>query len=404
MGSPDLLRYALAGLAHAGTRRTARHLLASVPDETLVPAATAQLDAATGEALAALLQMLHDRGAPGLGEHLVTAARGSDAVSKSAALTILATQPGPAHADLFRDAAAHESDAVRQAAAEGLLALAEGARERGDAQAAQGAYQEVLGAKVADETRRKALHGLGQIGGTEALGALSGLLDHPRLRQDAGRALVTAADALARAGRRDEAIDLLKRIVTAQPLLVAGHEAGLRLRQMGVEDDFARDLGFVTRWWLIGPLPNPDNSAYEKAYFPEQEIALDKEYEIEGSKLRWKAHHERANVHGMLDLVELIAPATNVCCYAYAEVSSDQARDMVIRLGTDDGYVLWLNGERLAGQPGGRPLTVDEDSVPAKLREGSNRLLLKVLQGGSAWRFCLRFTDAEGRPVVLGQE
>jgi hypothetical protein len=214
---------------------------------------------------------------------------------------------------------------------------------------------------------------------------------------------VAAGDALAKEGKKEQAVEVLTKVVTAQPLLRAGHEAGLRLRELGVTDDFATDLGFVTNWWLIGPLPNADQSAYEKPFFPEQEIALDKEYEVEGKKLRWKAHRETAHVHGMVDLIEIVAEASNVCAYGYAEVTSDQAREAVIRLGTDDGYELWLNGKKLGGTRAGRPMTVDQDTIPVKLKAGPNKLLVKVLQGGSAWRFCLRVTDAEGKALALPQ-
>ena len=42
-------------------------------------------------------------------------------------------------------------------------------------------------------------------------------------------------------------------------------------------------------------------------------------------------------------------------------------------------------------------MTVDQDTVKAKLRKGKNAILLKVLQGGSRWAFCLRVTDTDGK-------
>lgn len=165
----------------------------------------------------------------------------------------------------------------------------------------------------------------------------------------------------------------------------------------------ANRLGFLSNWWLLGPFPNPQQSAYEQVFAPEREVVLEGEVDIAGQKLRWKPWHETKSTEGIVELSQIFGEIQDVACYAFAEVTSDREREVLMKIGTDDGVAVWLNGQRLAGNPTQRPLTVDQDVVKAPLVAGVNRLLLKVLQGGSRWAFCVRITDLDGKPLVLGQ-
>jgi len=84
-------------------------------------------------------------------------------------------------------------------------------------------------------------------------------------------------------------------------------------------------------------------------------------------------------------------------------VRSDTAREAVLKIGSDDGVALWLNGERVHLHDVARGLTVDEDVVPVTLRQGSNVLLVQVSQGGGDWGLCVRLCDAGGEPIDLGR-
>ena len=64
------------------------------------------------------------------------------------------------------------------------------------------------------------------------------------------------------------------------------------------------------------------------------------------------------------------------------------------------------NVAKLAQVAGGnyevnRGLTVDQDNVNTRLVSGKNTILVKCLNGGSQWGFCLRITDRQGAPLPL---
>ncbi len=195
---------------------------------------------------------------------------------------------------------------------------------------------------------------------------------------------------------------MLEKVIDGMPPLESAEEAAKVLRELGVQVDLARRTGFITHWWMIGPFPNKKKSAWDKAFFPEREIELTKTYEFGGKPMRWQAHHT-GHVQGVVDLKRLFDPHDHVAAYAYAEVTVPQAQHVLLKMGSDDDIVCWLNDERIHGKKIDRGIFVDDDVVEAKLKRGTNRILLKILQGGGGWGYCLRITDRENRALKFEQ-
>jgi hypothetical protein len=99
-----------------------------------------------------------------------------------------------------------------------------------------------------------------------------------------------------------------------------------KLRALGVKMELVSQGGVVSYWWLIGPFPSPNEAAWRREFFPEQEINLTKEYDFEfchcdvcreararqeinltkeydfeGRKLLWQLYHT-ADRDGIVDL------------------------------------------------------------------------------------------------------
>lgn len=77
----------------------------------------------------------------------------------------------------------------------------------------------------------------------------------------------------------------------------------------------------------------------------------------------------------------------------------EQEQDVFLKMGSDDGIVCWVNGEKVHEKLVPQGLRVDEDNVPAYLKAGSNTLLLKIIEIGGGWNHCLRITDASDQPL-----
>jgi HEAT repeat protein len=167
------------------------------------------------------------------------------------------------------------------------------------------------------------------------------------------------------------------------------------LRDMGVETDFAAEAGFITEWRVIGPFA-PNLTEWNEAL--EAVLAADLAEPVVG--LEWQ-RIDTPDVQGMVNLEAMMEPNQNAVAYAYAQIQSDAARDVLIKLGSDDGVVVWLNDERIHQNNTSRPVRVDDDTVTATLQPGANDLVLKILQGGGGWGYTVRITDTDGTALPL---
>jgi hypothetical protein len=176
-----------------------------------------------------------------------------------------------------------------------------------------------------------------------------------------------------------------------------------QLKALGVADlPINVPPGFLAHWWVAGPLPNPgQHESFDKAFPPETAVDLAAGFEVDGKKLAWKKIE--TDDDGIVDLNATVARAGNVLAYLYAEVTVEKETPAEIRLGSDDGFVLWLNGQRLAGVKANRALKPGSDTAKAPLAAGANKILLKVLQGGGDWSACLQIVAPDGGKVEFTQ-
>jgi hypothetical protein len=86
--------------------------------------------------------------------------------------------------------------------------------------------------------------------------------------------------------------------------------------------------------------------------------------------------------------------------YVAKEVWSPVARDVQISLGSDDGFVLFINGERVAEREVPRGVAPDQDFATAKFRAGRNTVVLKVINTGGQSGFYFR--AMEDAPILTG--
>jgi hypothetical protein len=194
------------------------------------------------------------------------------------------------------------------------------------------------------------------------------------------------------AGSRDEAVRVWRKA-----LELGSVEAERGLRELGEPVEVTAREGRVSAWWVMGPFPARDRSAWETREFPEDGVDLAKEGAIGERVVRWRA--VMAGEDGRVDLDPLMKPNDRAACYATCEVIVKKARQATLRSGSDDGLIVWVNGERVHAVLEPRSYAADQDRVVVQLREGTNRLLLKVLEIGGDWSFGVRLEDEAARPL-----
>ena len=106
------------------------------------------------------------------------------------------------------------------------------------------------------------------------------------------------------------------------------------------------------------------------------------------------------NIHSVLASAKAsqYGATTNSAIYAHVYVYSPSARNVQLKLGSDDGIQVRLNGNEILSNDVYRGITLDADVVNTTLKKGWNRLLLKVTQGGVDWNMSARFTKPGGSP------
>ncbi len=266
-------------------------------------------------------------------------------------------------------------------------------------------FLDQLRAAKTPEQQAQALHYLAWRPVPEALDTVRSLFEtpgSPAVAASAAAALEAVA-AMAPTLPREQKITLLKKILAkaADPRL--RNTVVADLRAMGVADiPLACPPGFVGRWLAAGPIPDPDGAFFDTPGPPESRPAAPPApFLWKGKRYAWRPATAAAS--GVVDLSRLFHHRTRAAAYLYARVELPKDTPAELRLGSDDGFVLWLNGKRLGGKNVHRGLTIGSDRFRVTLKRGPNVLLLKVLQAMGSWAACVQLLAPDGAPLQFHQ-
>ena len=158
---------------------------------------------------------------------------------------------------------------------------------------------------------------------------------------------------------------------------------------------------FITQWLICGPFPNPDNAGRNIDYLTNaggETLIRPKvgmvhpSAAVPGGMVKWQ--EVSAYAHGFLDFMRLPLPHERVVAYTFCYLKVPQAMDVILKIGSDDGVKVWLNGNLVHDKDVGRPARPDEDRIPARLLDRENALLIKVDQSIGGWGLYFRVSPA----------
>ena len=255
--------------------------------------------------------------------------------------------------------------------------------------------------------RRLAFEILARIESATAALLVPGMLNDPapQLRRDAVTRVMADADARLKAGGKEGAAILFRQALAHARDADQIEALTKSLRELGQTPDVPRLFGFLTAWKVMGPFDNTKNQGFLLEYPPEKTLDFNAEYDGKTGKVRWvdlqtKDDFATVNLNGPLGKVKEVAG------YATTEFVAEAARTVELRLASQNAWKLWLNGQLLfARDEYHRGRALDQYRLPATLRAGPNRILVKVCQNDlveewtEEWQFQLRITDALGTPV-----
>jgi tetratricopeptide (TPR) repeat protein len=184
-------------------------------------------------------------------------------------------------------------------------------------------------------------------------------------------------------------------------------EAYARRRRGDLDGAVARvaRLGFVGHWMTLGPFDNENKAGFSRAFAPETELSLPvdtvRTYDGKERPVRWRAPPLHAP-YGWVDLGETVRPSAGVCAYATTWVSAKAGtrapRRVSLWAGSAGAMRVYWNGEAVLEDAGYRELDIDRFATTVTLKEGVNRITVKVCGAEDAPRFALRIGDERGEP------
>lgn len=149
----------------------------------------------------------------------------------------------------------------------------------------------------------------------------------------------------------------------------------------------AKDKLLVKDWRFSETYPNSDRMGLNKVFPPE-----------ENRDIKWKRPFTYSD-SGYVDLNAFMNPNDYVVAYALTYVYSAAKRDVIFRMGSDNGIKVWLNDIEIWNNDIDRSAEADEDVVRVAFKQGWNKILLKVSETWGSWGFYFRITNPNGTPA-----
>lgn len=205
-------------------------------------------------------------------------------------------------------------------------------------------------------------------------------------------------------------------LATVDANAVGGHKgqvdrlrSALKEREKNVNDQLATyeewsgkpmdNEGFFRHWLVLTPVPNPpgadSNAAVDKSLIKDDGKLEPKEgdkIKVGDRELTWQ------KIQCDSFFVDF-GSGDNCTGYAVVYVvAPDEIKEAVLRIGSDDGCKVFLNGKEVGKVLQSRAVGKDQDAFGnVTLKKGVNTLILKVTNGNGEWKGAARFTDKNGQ-------
>jgi hypothetical protein len=160
--------------------------------------------------------------------------------------------------------------------------------------------------------------------------------------------------------------------------------------------------GFVRNWLLAGAFPDPNNTGLRFDFIGEASCRPAQGLEVkgvDGTQARWACHQSPGErvVFPDVRVLDWSRGRDAILVYATCWLESDGEKDIELRVGSDDGYRLWLGGKRIREVREKRRCERDRDRIPVRLSAGKQLVLLKVYNIDAGFEMMLRVTTSDGQ-------
>ena len=231
------------------------------------------------------------------------------------------------------------------------------------------------------DDKKLVLGGLGSATSAEALALVERYLNDERLQTEAASAAVQIANRL----RQN---DPIRARVALRNVVAVVKDPRIRQRAQDVINEMEQYEGYILVWLGSGPYiekGKQGSDIFKTAFGPEKS----------GTDVKWK-RLTRGVGSWDINLESTFGSKDHCAAYMRTRIFSPAEQDARLELGSDDSIKVWLNGKLIHANNTNRGMSPRQDLVKAKLREGWNELLLKVVDNSGGWSFCCRVRKPDG--------
>ena len=165
--------------------------------------------------------------------------------------------------------------------------------------------------------------------------------------------------------------------------------------------------GFIKVWLLLAPIPLADGEsqadAIDKTQIKDEAKLEPKDgdkIKVGDKELTWKKQTAEDYYFDFNKLLGEVKEQQIGYAATYV-TAADEVKNATLRIGSDDGCKIWLNGKEIGKDTSDRALEKDQNSFDGlTLKKGTNVLVFKVGNGIADWTGCARFVDKDGKPIA----
>ncbi len=150
-----------------------------------------------------------------------------------------------------------------------------------------------------------------------------------------------------------------------------------------------KELGFIKKWYILGPFKNEDRTGLEKIFSPEYEINLNKYY-TDSTYYPIKFRRINTAWYNGIDIKNYFTPYKKSVAYFLTYIYSPTNQFLEIHTGSDDGIKVWVNDYPVISNDIYRQAFFEQDSKKVLFGKGINKILVKITQDQGDWKFFFR--------------
>jgi len=160
-------------------------------------------------------------------------------------------------------------------------------------------------------------------------------------------------------------------------------------------------LAFLGGWQIAGPFDNEGKRGFDEVYPPEKEQDLAARFPGKAREVGWRPLPPEALSAGFAHVGAAVRPAREVVVYALTVVEAPRDQRAVLYLGASGAVKVFLNGALVHADRSYHRARLDTSAVEVGLRQGPNRILVKLCHAEGMLGFFARLADASGAPLQL---